>query len=191
MIFLHRLEPLQVLRGLDIEEAGAAPDHKNLANFLFHGKLPERLLGPLVAARCVDRGGMRGLFSRTQAASVSGKDKWQGSFGAYGNDSRRSLGEFRGSVRAVNVCGKVLCGKSCCNAFNGFPLNLRIITEALQPRDIRLAAEPSHLALGIVSVGLLSGLQRLFSREFSAYELDCLFVAERRQRPRFGPVSLQ
>ena len=44
--------------------------------------------------------------------------------------------------------------------------------------DIRLAAEPGHLALGVVAVSLLGSLQSLFAREFSVQELHCLFVSE-------------
>src|SRR5260370_8169701 len=61
-------------------------------------------------------------------------------------------------------------------------LNLRIVPEAPQPLDLWFAAEPGHLALGVVAVSLLSGLQGLLAREFSAQDLHCLFVAEGSQR---------
>src|SRR5260370_25578453 len=61
-------------------------------------------------------------------------------------------------------------------------LNLRIVPEAPQPLDLWFAAEPGHLALGVVWVSLLSGLQGLLAREFSAQDLHCLLVAEGSQR---------
>src|SRR5260370_12304216 len=61
-------------------------------------------------------------------------------------------------------------------------LNLRIVPEAPQPLDLWFAAEPGHLAFGVVAVSLLSGLQGLLAREFSAQDLHCLLVAEGSQR---------
>ncbi len=59
MIFLHVLEPFQVFGTLDVEEAGAAPDHENLANLLLVGKAAQHLLSPLVAVREVHGSGSR------------------------------------------------------------------------------------------------------------------------------------
>src|SRR5260370_2468092 len=61
-------------------------------------------------------------------------------------------------------------------------LNLRIVPEAPQPLDLWFAAEPGHLAFGVVAVRLLSGLQGLLAREFSAQDLHCLLVADGSQR---------
>src|SRR5271168_1253382 len=59
------------------------------------------------------------------------------------------------------------------------PLNLQIVAEPLQPQHLRLAAEPGQLALGVIAVGLLSGLDGLFAGEVAAQELDGLLVTER------------
>ena len=61
VIFLHGLEPLEILGALHVEKAGAAPDHEDLADFFFDGEPVERLLGPLVAARGVEGSGARML----------------------------------------------------------------------------------------------------------------------------------
>jgi hypothetical protein len=57
-------------------------------------------------------------------------------------------------------------------------LNLLIVPEAAQPADLRLAPKPSHLPLGVVTVSLLCGVQRLFPRKFAAKKLHSLFIAE-------------
>jgi hypothetical protein len=62
MIFLHGLEPLQILRALHVEEAGATPDHENLADLFFDGEFSQGLLGSLVAVRGIDGSGAWVLF---------------------------------------------------------------------------------------------------------------------------------
>ena len=66
------------------------------------------------------------------------------------------------------------------NSFSSASLDSLFVSETFQPLDVRLAAKPGHLPLGIVAVSLLSGLQRLVSRKFCAEQLPRLFVAERR-----------
>ena len=58
-----------------------------------------------------------------------------------------------------------------------FTLNLRIVTKTLQPDDVWLSAEPRHLALGVIAVRLLRGLDRLLASQLAIQKLDCLFVA--------------
>ena len=67
VILLHVLAQLQVLRTLHVEKAGAAPDHEDLANFLFDRQLAQRLLRPLVAVRRVDGRPDAAVSWRTQA----------------------------------------------------------------------------------------------------------------------------
>jgi len=62
-------------------------------------------------------------------------------------------------------------------------LHARLIPEAAQPTYLRFAAEPRHLALGVIAVRLLRGLDGLLAREFATQELYCLLVTEGRQRP--------
>jgi hypothetical protein len=61
VIFLHVLKPLQVFGTLHVEETGAAPDHEDLADFFFDGKLVERFLGPLVVVGELQGSGWLGL----------------------------------------------------------------------------------------------------------------------------------
>ncbi len=61
VIFLHGLEPLQVLGILHVEEAGPAPDHQDLPDLFFDREPAKCLLGPLVAARGVEGGRARVL----------------------------------------------------------------------------------------------------------------------------------
>src|SRR6516225_8212882 len=55
----------------------------------------------------------------------------------------------------------------------------RIITEARQPDDLRLAAKPRHLPLGIVAMSLLGSGDRLLAREFASQELRRLLISQR------------
>ena len=95
-------------------------------------------------------------------------------------DSRRRLSPHVGRLRVVG------------DSLHGFPLDLRIVAEALQPRNFRLAPEPCHLALGIVAMCLLRGL-RLPARELSSprRNLDRLLVSERSQWPRGRAVFFE
>src|SRR2546421_10583616 len=70
-------------------------------------------------------------------------------------------------------------------------LYLSIVTESTHPDHLRLAAEPGHLAFGIVAMGLLSCLQCGFPIDFPSQKLDCLFIAQRSQRARRIAVFLQ
>jgi hypothetical protein len=55
---LHGVKQLQVFGALDIQEAGTAPDHEELADFLFRTQFVQRLLRPLVTrAGVADWGG--------------------------------------------------------------------------------------------------------------------------------------
>ena len=47
-------------------------------------------------------------------------------------------------------------------------LNLFVIAKALEPGDVRFAPEPGHLALGVVAMGLLGGLQSLLAGDLAA-----------------------
>src|SRR5947207_13813874 len=69
-------------------------------------------------------------------------------------------------------------------------LYLSIVTESTHPNHLRLAAEPGHLAFGVVAMGLLSSLQCGFPIDFPSQKLDCLFVAQRTQRARSVAVLL-
>src|SRR5947209_2435808 len=70
-------------------------------------------------------------------------------------------------------------------------LYLSIVTESTHPDHLRLAAEPGHLAFGVVALGLLSCLQCGFPIDFPSQKLDCLFIAQRSQRARRIAVFLQ
>src|SRR6266550_4686824 len=70
-------------------------------------------------------------------------------------------------------------------------LYLSIVTESTHPDHLRLAAEPGHLAFGVVAMGLLSCLQCGFPIDFPSQKLDCLFIAQRSQRARRIAVFLQ
>jgi len=62
VIFLHGLAQLQVLGALDIQKAGAAPDHEQLADFFLERELVQRPFRPAFAvAREFDAGGWGGL----------------------------------------------------------------------------------------------------------------------------------
>src|ERR1700680_1865628 len=78
----------------------------------------------------------------------------------------------------------------CAHPSNRVVLDLRVVAEAAQPVNLRLAAKPGHLAFGVVAVSLLRGQQRLLARKFSAKELHSLLVSERRQRASRGAVLL-
>src|SRR5438094_4014372 len=69
-------------------------------------------------------------------------------------------------------------------------LYLSIVTESTHPDHLRLAAEPGHLAFGVVAMGLLSCLQCGFPIDFPSQKLDCLFIAQRSQRARRIAVFL-
>src|SRR5437762_8558813 len=69
-------------------------------------------------------------------------------------------------------------------------LYLSVIAESTHPNHLRLAAEPGHLAFGVVAMGLLSCLQCGFPIDFPSQKLDCLFVAQRTQRARSVAVFL-
>src|ERR1700757_4468471 len=58
-------------------------------------------------------------------------------------------------------------------------LNIRIVAEPPEANPPRLSTEPCHLALGVIAVALLGGLNGLLATEFSAEDLARLFVAER------------
>ena len=65
MILLHGFEEVEIFGIVDIQEAGAAPDHEDLSDFLFDGELVERALGPLVGiAGLPDRFCLDMLFFR-------------------------------------------------------------------------------------------------------------------------------
>src|SRR5947199_454242 len=69
-------------------------------------------------------------------------------------------------------------------------LYLSIVTQSTHPDHLRLAAEPGHLAFGVVAMGLLSCLQCGFPIDFPSQKLDCLFIAQRTQRARRIAVFL-
>ncbi len=76
MIFLHVLAPLQVLGTLDVQEAGATPDHEHLADFLFDGELVERSFGPFIAPRRTRGSGVRMLvFGEYRQRKSDDKDE--------------------------------------------------------------------------------------------------------------------
>ena len=50
MVGLHGLAQLQILGILHVEEAGAAPDHEDLADLFFERQLVQSLFRPLLAA---------------------------------------------------------------------------------------------------------------------------------------------
>ena len=56
-------------------------------------------------------------------------------------------------------------------------LNQRIISEALQPVDVRLTAELGHLTLRIVTMSLLRCLKSLLPSEVTTQVLHGLLVA--------------
>ena len=53
-----------------------------------------------------------------------------------------------------------------------------LVAESRKPCHARLAPEPGHLALGIIAMRLLGGLQSLFMRQLSSTQLGGLSVAE-------------
>src|SRR5438445_7669844 len=69
-------------------------------------------------------------------------------------------------------------------------LYLSVIAESTHPNHLRLAAEPGHLAFGVVAMGLLSCLQCGFPIDLPSQKLDCLFIAQRSQRARRIAVFL-
>ena len=71
---------------------------------------------------------------------------------------------------------------------HGLLLGCCIVSKPWQPVDVRLTTEPGHLSLGVVTVGLLRGGNGLFSTEFTAQVLQCLFVSKRRERPCLIPM---
>src|ERR1700680_3212657 len=85
MIFLHVLEPLQILRAFHIEEARTAPDHKDLADFFFDGKMAKGFLGPLVAS-----GGIQGSGAQLFVFGERGQGKCQSK--KYGEEDLQHAG---------------------------------------------------------------------------------------------------
>src|SRR2546429_9725643 len=74
------------------------------------------------------------------------------------------------------------------NELNGSLLDARFVPKAGEPRYVRLAAKPCHLALGIVAMSLLCGLNRGITINFSAESLNCLFISKRGKRAGRIPV---
>ena len=66
----------------------------------------------------------------------------------------------------------------------------RSVAKATHPNHSRLAAEPGHLPFGIVSMSLLSGLQRGRTINIASQQLYRLFIAQRTQRSRGIAVFL-
>src|SRR3984885_15376343 len=77
------------------------------------------------------------------------------------------------------------------NSFSSASLDSLFVSETFQPLDVRLAAKPGHLPLGIVAVGLLGGGDGFVPIDFSAQELHCLTIPQRAQRPRAFAVFLE
>ena len=53
VILLEGLAQLEVFGAVDIEKAGATPDHEELADFFLDGQLAQSLFGPLCAGAVV------------------------------------------------------------------------------------------------------------------------------------------
>src|SRR5271169_570605 len=75
MIFLHGLDPLQILGALRVEETGPAPDHEDLPDFLFNAQRAQRFHGPFVSL-CGADGSRRMLLS--QHGHGNGQDENDG-----------------------------------------------------------------------------------------------------------------
>src|SRR5262249_45199998 len=78
----------------------------------------------------------------------------------------------------------------CFDPFHALAQLLRVGPKTFNPVHIRLAAEPCHLPLGIVSVSLLSRSNGLRQCERAFEILHGLPIAERVERPRRVAVTL-
>src|ERR1700680_5104174 len=85
MIFLHVLQPVQIVRAFHNEETRAAPSHKDLADFFFDGKMAKGFLGPLVAS-----GGIQGSGAQLLVFREHGQAKCQSK--KYGEEDSRDAG---------------------------------------------------------------------------------------------------
>ena len=70
-----------------------------------------------------------------------------------------------------------------CDFGEGLAFDFRVISEAGEPSNVGFAAEPGHLTLGVVAMGLLDGLENGFRLYLAAQQLHDLLVAERAQGP--------
>src|SRR4029077_8809639 len=83
------------------------------------------------------------------------------------------------------------CRLHVCDFLDRFGLNSGIISEAGNPEHVGFAAEPGHLALGIVSMRLLRRLHGGFTIELASHQGHSLFVTESGQRAWSRPVFLE
>src|ERR1700716_4506734 len=78
--------------------------------------------------------------------------------------------------------------ESCLYQIGRCALDLGITSKTIDPCHFWFATKPGHLPLGVVAVGLLSGIKSLLTTDFGAQELGRLLVTERSER--LGGLSI-